>query len=78
MKRNTTTNLADMIERIIATTKPIYDRPYKGGRELRFHSLEVGKESVINAIAADNLPLEIFDQDIALKSISIRLKEGAA
>ncbi|WP_433895177.1 hypothetical protein [Sphingobacterium mizutaii] len=64
----------EYINKIIDLVKPRTIRPYKGGVELRGINIDTAKEEISNAIESNQWPVEIFDTDVRLKSISIRQK----
>ena len=52
-------------------------RHYKGGFEIRLHNLDDGRATAERIIRENNLPLEIFDVDVQLRSIAVReIKKG--
>jgi len=57
---------------VIDKVNPRFTRTYKGGVELRGINLENDRELIQKIIQDNALPVEIFDIDISLKSISIR------
>lgn len=59
---------------IIDHIKPRYTRSYKGGIELRGINIDQAREQIQKVIDDKQLPVEIFDADIRVKSISIRAK----
>ncbi|GEM_PF-1939958 len=61
------------LEQIIKQVKPRLPRPYKGGYELRGIDLDTAKIEIQRMITENNWPVEIFETDVRLKSISIRL-----
>lgn len=61
------------LDEIIKQVKPRSPRPYKGGIELRGIDLDGTKHEIENLIKENNWPVEIFEVDVRLKSISIRL-----
>lgn len=62
----------EYINKIIEIVRPISTRNYKGGIELRGVNLDKAKDEIILAIQSNGWPVEIFDMDVRLKSISIR------
>lgn len=60
---------------IINQINPRYTRPYKGGLELRGINLDHARTQIQRIIKEKQLPVEIFDTDISVRSISIRTKK---
>lgn len=59
---------------IIDQVKPLYPRPYKGGIELRGINFEQARDQIQKIIDEKGLPVEVFDMDTSVRSISIREK----
>ncbi|SEG62543.1 hypothetical protein [Sphingobacterium lactis] len=64
----------EYIKKIIDLVKPRTTRAFKGGVELRGINMESAKQEIRAAIELNQWPVEIFDTDVRLKSISIREK----
>lgn len=62
------------LQTIIDQVKPRFTRPYKGGIELRGINIDHAREQIQKIIDEKQLPVEIFDTDVSVKSISIREK----
>ena len=62
------------LEKIEKLVNPLYAREYKGGLELRGVDIERAKEQIQKSVDHNGWPVEIFETDIRLKSISIRIK----
>ncbi|WP_312139476.1 hypothetical protein [Sphingobacterium sp.] len=62
------------LNKIIELVNPVTTRPYKGGVELRGLNLDTAKDEIQSVIQANGWPVEIFDVDVRLKSVSIREK----
>jgi len=60
------------IEEIIKKIKPRSTRPYKNGVELRGINVDQVRTEIQQIIDTNAYPVEIFDVDIILRSISIR------
>lgn len=59
---------------IIDQVKPRFTRSYKGGIELRGINIDHARQQIQKIIDENQLPVEIFDTDISVRSISIREK----
>ena len=64
----------EYINKVIELVKPRSTRAYKGGMELRGINLDSARDEINQAIENNQWPIEIFDVDVRLKSISIRQK----
>ncbi|WP_149525666.1 hypothetical protein [Sphingobacterium hotanense] len=64
----------EYLNKIIELINPVTTRPYKGGIELRGLNLDTTKDEIQSVIQANGWPVEIFDVDVRLKSVSIREK----
>lgn len=64
----------EYINKIIEIVNPVTTRPFRGGVELRGLNIDAAKEEIQSVIKANGWPVEIFDVDVRLKSVSIREK----
>lgn len=64
----------EYINKIIEIVNPVTTRPFRGGVELRGLNIDAAKEEIKSVIKTNGWPVEIFDVDVRLKSVSIREK----
>lgn len=64
----------EYINKIIEIVNPVTTRPFRGGVELRGLNIDAAKEEIQSVIKTNGWPVEIFDIDVRLKSVSIREK----
>lgn len=62
------------LESISKHVNPICSRPYKGGLELRGVNMDIADQQINAIIKAMNWPVEVFEKDYRVRSVSIRLK----
>lgn len=61
------------LEIIEKKINPLFARPYKGGLELRGVNMDSAKSEIETIIKNNDWPVEIFETDVRVKSISIRI-----
>ncbi|WP_313261923.1 hypothetical protein [Sphingobacterium sp.] len=64
----------EYVNKVIEIIKPRSIRPYKGGIEMRGVNLDTARAEINQAIQANGWPVEVFEVDVRLRSISIREK----
>lgn len=64
----------EYVNKVIEIIKPRSTRPYKGGVEMRGVNLDTARDEINQAIQANGWPVEVFEVDVRLRSISIREK----